>query len=121
MAKFDPATLSTLRTAREIAIRASRPRDRSVIIWVVVLEDDVFVRSVRGPRGLWFAAAKADGRATLEVGDQRLPARVTPVTEPATIDAVSEAFLTKYAASPWAKSIVAPETLPTTLMLGPLA
>jgi len=121
MAQFDPATLSTLRTKREIGIRASRPKDRSVIIWVVVVNDDVFIRSVRGPSGLWFAAAKADGRATLEVGDQRTPVRVTLVTDPATIEAVSQAFLTKYAGSPWAKSIVAPETLPTTLMLSPLA
>ncbi len=91
---------------------------RPVTIWIAVVDDAVFVRSVRGPRGKWNTAARADGRATLEVDGRQLPVKITPpMSDAATLEAVSQAFLTKYTASPYAKSMVAPETLPTTLRL----
>ena len=46
-----------------------------------------------------------------------LPVRVSPVDDPAMVEAVSQAFLAKYATSPYAQSIVTPATLPTTLRL----
>jgi len=64
-------------------------------------------------------AAAADGEAMLEVGGWQIAATVTAVTDASMIDAVSQAFLRKYAGSPYAKSIVAPDTLPTTLRLDP--
>ena len=115
---FDAAILALLRSTREVRIRTARHRNRGVVIWIVVADDAVFVRSVRGARGKWFAAA-ADGQAVLEVGDRQLPVRVIPVSDDATIEAVSQAFLSKYATSPYAQSIVAPDTLPTTLRLDP--
>lgn len=117
---LDPAILSTLRTAKEVRIRTSKHKGRGVIIWVVVVGDTPFVRSVRGPKGQWWEDAAAEGRATLAVGDQQVPVRTLKVTDAATIDAVSQEYLRKYAGSPYAKSIVAPDTLPTTLQLTPL-
>jgi hypothetical protein len=117
---FDAASLASLRSTKEVRIRTTRHKNRGVVIWIVVADDGVFVRSVRGPRGKWFVAAAADGRATLVVGDRQFPVRVTPVADQATIEAVSREFLTKYATSPYAKSIVAPDTLPTTLRLDPM-
>jgi hypothetical protein len=38
-----------------------------------------------------------------------------PVTDPDTVEAVSQAYLSKYASSPYAKAMVAPEVLSTTL------
>ena len=73
---------------------------RGVVIWIVVADGAAFVRSVRGPTGKWFAAAAADGQATLEVGDRQLPVRVVPVADHDTIEAVSRAFLTKYTHQP---------------------
>jgi hypothetical protein len=46
--------------------------------------------------------------------------RVTPVADPATIVDVSQAFLSKYADSPYAQAMVAPEILSTTLRLSPI-
>ena len=83
-------------------------------------DDAAFVRSVRGATGKWFVAAAADEQAMLEVGGQQLPVRVVPVADHDTIEAVSRAFLTKYATSPYAQSIVKPDTLPTTLRLDPM-
>ena len=117
---FDAATLALLRDTKEVRIRTSRHRSRGVVIWIVVADGAAFVRSVRGPAGKWFVAAAADGQATLEVGDRQLPVRVIPVADHDTIEAVSQAFLTKYATSPYAQSIVSPATLSTTLRLDPM-
>ncbi len=116
---FDAAALVSLRDTKEVRIRTARGKGRGVVIWVVVVGDAVFVRSVRGPTGKWFVAASAEGQATIEVGDRQLPVRVAPVADNDTIDAVSRAFLAKYATSPYAQSMVHPDTLPTTLRLDP--
>jgi hypothetical protein len=50
MAKFDADTLRELRDIREVAIRTEKHPATAVIIWVVVADEEVFVRSVRkGP------------------------------------------------------------------------
>lgn len=112
---FDVADLNVLRGRKEVDIRVSRQRPAT--IWIVVVNDAVFVRSVRGPRGKWYLAARAAGEATLIVDQQELAVRVTPVIDTATLEAVSQAFLSKYAASPYAATMVSVETVPTTLRL----
>ena len=44
MAKFDADTLRDLRDLREVAIRTEKHPDSAVVIWVVVADDEVFVR-----------------------------------------------------------------------------
>ena len=115
---FDPAILTALRNDKEVRIRTGG-QTKGVIIWIVAVGDDVFVRSVRGPKGKWNATASATGEATLEIGGRLIPVRATQVTDAAAIDAVSKAYLAKYAGSPYAQAMVAPDTLPTTLRLEP--
>jgi hypothetical protein len=117
---FDPAVVASARDNKEVRIRTARQRSRGVILWIVVANDALYVRSVRGPQGKWFVAATAEGQATLELGDRQVAVRAVPVTDQATIAAVSQAFLSKYATSPYAQSIVRAETLPTTLRLDPM-
>ncbi|HEX4171270.1 MAG TPA: DUF2255 family protein [Acetobacteraceae bacterium] len=116
-ATFDAEQLEMLRSREEVGIRTGPASQRPVTIWIVVVNDVVFVRSVRGPRGKWYLAARAAGEATLVVGQQEFPVRATAVTDPATLDAVSQAFLSKYATSPYAASIVSADAVPTTLRL----
>src|SRR5271154_6835036 len=115
--KFDAASLDYLRTTGEVGIRTVKRPDRAVIIWAVVVGDAAFVRSVRGPSGKWYKSLAADGRGTLEINGRLVPVRAIPVSDPPTIAAVSAEFLRKYATSPYAQSIVKPDTLPTTLRL----
>jgi hypothetical protein len=118
---FDAATLDHLRAAHEIGIRTSNNPDRTIVIWIVVADDAVFVRSFRGKRGRWYNTAAAEGHAVLLIGDRPLPVRAIVVTHPDTIEAVSQAFLTKYAPSPYAGQMVLADTLATTLRLVPTA
>jgi hypothetical protein len=116
---FDQATLGTLRDAREVAIHTSAGPRRGTVIWVVVVGDEAFVRSVRGAGAKWYTAALGDRRATLALDDRRWPVDVTPVADPHVISQVSQAYLAKYATSPYAKSMVRSEILSTTLRLDP--
>jgi hypothetical protein len=117
---FDPAIVASLRDSKEVRIRTPQHKGRGVIIWIVVVDDAAYVRSVRGPAGKWFIAASAEGKATLDLGDRQVSVRVVPVSDQATIAAVSQAFKSKYASSPYAPSIVRDEVLATTLRLDPL-
>lgn len=118
-AAFDPATFVLLRDAQEVTIRSHRHPATGVVIWIVVVDDGVYVRSYRGARGRWYGDVCADPRAMLELAEQHWAVDVVPVADPATIAAVSQAFLGKYAASPHAAEMVRDDVLPTTLRLVP--
>jgi hypothetical protein len=121
---FDPETLSLLDDAEEVYIETSRNVDspeHRTIIWAVVAGDEVFVRSVRGGKGRWYQRISAHPDGALLVGDTRIPFRAAPATDTATVDAVSEAFRSKYEEA-WpgpTAGIVRSEVLPTTLKLSP--
>ena len=95
--------------------------EHRTIIWVVVVEGEVFVRSVRGQRGRWYREISSNPEGALHLEDDRIPVRAASATEGATVDAVSAAFRSKYQQSSPAstEAMVRPETLPTTLKLSP--
>ena len=121
---FDAETLSLLDETREVLIETRRdaasPEHRT-IIWVVVVEGQIFVRSVRGAKGRWYREISSNPEGALHVRDDRIPVRAAPATDEATVDAVSAAFRSKYQRSSPAstEAMVRPETIPTTLKLSP--
>jgi len=119
MATFDAATLGALREVQEVSIRTEEHPENAVVIWVVVAGDEVFVRSFRGAKGRWYRDLATGGPATLEFARRRLAVQAVPANEPAVIERVSGAFLSKYQPSPYAEAMVKAETLPTTLRLDP--
>ena len=121
---FDPEILRLLDRTKEVRIETRRDGDspeHRTIIWVVVVEDEVFVRSVRGAKGRWYREISSNPEGALHVEEDRIPVRAAPATDGATVDAVSAAFRSKYQQSSPAstEAMVRPETLPTTLKLSP--
>ena len=121
---FGTETLRLLDETKEVRIETRRDGDspeHRTIIWVVVVEGEIFVRSVRGQRGRWYREISSNPEGALHVHNDRLPVRAAPATEEATVDAVSAAFRSKYEQSSPAstEAMVRPETLPTTLKLSP--
>ena len=121
---FDAETLRLLDETKEVRIEPRRDGDspeHRTIIWVVVVEGEVFVRSVRGQRGRWYREILSKPEGALHVADDRIPVQAAAATEGATVDAVSAAFRSKYQQSSPAstEAMVRPETLPTTLKLSP--
>jgi hypothetical protein len=119
MANFDADILRELREAKEVAIRTGRHPDIAVVIWVVVAGDTVFVRSFRGAKGRWFRDLAEGGPATLEFGGRRLAVQAAPTADEAAIAQASREYLAKYGSSPYARAMVQPALLPTTLRLDP--
>jgi hypothetical protein len=120
MTRFDADTLRELRDVREVAIRTEKHPKSAVVIWVVVADDEVFVRSVYGTKGRWYRDLAAGGPATLEfAGRRRLAVQAIPVSDAAAVDRASREYLRKYQQSTHAQEMVRSETLPTTLRLEP--
>jgi hypothetical protein len=121
---FDTETLGLLDETEEVHIETRRDEDspeHRTIIWVVVTGGEVFVRSVRGPKGRWFREISSHPEGALHVGDTRIPVRAAPATEEPTVEAVSDALRSKYHGSSPAstEAMLRPDTLPTTLKLSP--
>jgi len=119
MAKFDADTLSDLRDVQEVAIRTEKHPASPVVIWVVVADEEVFVRSVRGSKGRWYRDLATGGPAELEFAGRRLGVQALPAGGADSIARASREYLRKYQSSPYAQSIVRDEVLPTTLRLEP--
>jgi hypothetical protein len=119
MANFDADTLRELRDVQEIAIRTEKHPNSAVVIWVVVADDEIFVRSVQGTKGRWYRDLAAGGPATLEFAGRRLAVQAIPEGDPAAVDRASREYLGKYQPSPYAQAMVKSEILSTTLRLEP--
>lgn len=119
MARFDADRLRDLRDAKEVRISTVKHPGSAVVIWVVVADDAVFVRSFRGAKGRWYRDLAMGGDATLDVAGRQLPVRAIPEREPVAIERVSREYLRKYQPSSYAQAMVQPDTLATTLRLEP--
>jgi hypothetical protein len=119
MAKFDADVLRELRVLPEVAIRTEKHPESAVVIWVVVADDEVFVRSVRGNKGRWYRDLATGGSAILEFAGRRLEVQAFPANGADAIARASREYLTKYQPSPYAQSMVRADVLPTTLRLEP--
>jgi hypothetical protein len=119
MTNFDADTLRALRDVQEVFIRTEKHPKSAIVIWVVVADDEVFVRSWLGPRGRWYKDLAAGGPATLEWAGRRLAVQAIPAGDAAAIARASREFLRKYQPNSHAQEMVRSETLPTTLRLEP--
>src|SRR5713226_629207 len=94
------ADLDRLHTIPEIRIGPNRDDGTSgkpVIVWVVVVDGQPYVRSVRGDQGKWYQQVLRSRRGTLHVDAARLRVVAEPVTDAAQNQKISDAFRAKYA------------------------
>jgi hypothetical protein len=118
--RFDEKALNQLRENKEVRVETSKgDAVHRTIIWVVVDGDDVFIRSVRGPRGRWYRELKDSGKGALIVGRTRIPIRALPAGDDESIERANRALREKYRPGGSLQSMLQPETLPTTLRLEP--
>ncbi len=89
------------------------------IIWPVVRDGVVLIRSYRGAGARWYREALADPAVVLHVDGRRVPARAIPAPEAATITACSAALRAKYRGDPSLGAMLRPDVLDTTLRVEP--
>jgi hypothetical protein len=119
MKTFDADTLRALRDVEEPVIRTEKHPGNAVVIWVVVADDDVFVRSWLGAKGRWYKDLAAGGPATLEFSSHRLAVQAVPASDAASVTRTSAEILRKYRHSSHGQEMVRDEILSTTLRLEP--
>ena len=116
---FPAEALELIEREPEVVIETRSPAGEvhRAIIWIVVDQGEVFVRSVRGERGRWYRELTASGRGRLEVAGRTLDVEAEPAADAESIDRCSEALSRKYAGDPSTRSMLRPHTLATTLRL----
>jgi hypothetical protein len=113
--------LRLLSEAKEVRIETSSSRGpRSTIIWIVVVDGRVYVRSVRAEEGHWYRRALSSPDVAILVAGQRIPFRAVLVEDPEEIDQVTEALRAKYPAGGSLDRMTRDEVLAHTLRLEPV-
>ena len=77
------------------------------------------MRSVNGGRGRWYRELSATNEGVLHIAGEPIPVRALPAVDPASIDRCSRGLRHKYAKDSALRTMLRPETLPTTLKLEP--
>jgi hypothetical protein len=118
---FTADDLELIDRTKLVRIETSRvggPAHRT-IVWVVVDDGDVFVRSAYGPDARWYREATSNPEITLWVDKRSFRAHVTRVIDPDEIARMSAGLERKYAGDPAVRRMNRPELLPLTLRLDP--
>jgi hypothetical protein len=119
---FADEIIEALRKARILGVR-SGAEHRYTGVWVVVVEDRVFVRSWNDKPTGWFQSFKKEPRGTIQAeGLNELPVRGKVVRSARLQDAVTTAFAEKYptkGSRKWVEGFAEPARVLTTLEFVP--
>ncbi len=93
---------------------------KPVIIWVVRLGDDLFVRCVKGREGAWFRGVLMRYEGRIWAGGVEKDVTFVEESDPGINDKIDEAYLTKYSRYPqWVAPMVTPDVRAATIKLVP--
>jgi len=119
--RFPADIVAALRDGKGLRIRAGT-RHRFIGIWVVVVENRVFVRSWSVKTRGWYRAFLTDPRGFVQLGDRTIPVLAVRTRSARLRDAVDRAYLEKYAtpgALKYARDLGSPKSRATTIELRP--
>jgi hypothetical protein len=119
VAEFSGADRELLDGTDEVGIETRV--GRQVPIWIVVVGDDVYIRSVKGVDGRWYQAMLRGTPARLHAGETAWAIASEHVSDANEIERVSDAFRGKYDQR-WPQptaAMVKPSVLGTTLRIWP--
>jgi hypothetical protein len=92
---FPDDVVEALRKAKILGVRSGTAH-RYTGVWVVVVDDRVFVRSWNDKPTGWFQAFKKEPTGTIQVGEVELSIRGKSVRSARIRDAVTAAYAEKY-------------------------
>ena len=115
--------LNKIGTAEELQIAPQR-RDgtlrKPVTIWVVRVDDDLYVRSYKGRSGAWFRAAQASHEGWIRAGGVEKDVTFVDETDSGINNQIDVAYRTKYGRYPeYVAPMVVAEVRSTTIKLVP--
>jgi hypothetical protein len=92
---FAADIVEALRKAKILGVRSGTAH-RYTAVWVVVVDDRVFVRSWNDKPNGWFQAFKKEPTGRIQAGDVELTVRGKPVRSARIRNAVTAAYAEKY-------------------------
>ena len=115
--------LNKIGRAEELRIASLRQDGtlrKPVIIWVVHLGDDLYVRCVNGRDGAWFRGVLTQYEGRIWAGGVEQDVKFIEETDPEINADIDAAYLTKYQHYPqWVAPMVTPEVRMATIKLVP--
>jgi hypothetical protein len=120
--RFSAPVLEALRKARIVGVRSGRDH-RYTGVWVVVIDDRVFVRSWNDDPAGWYRAFRAEPTGRIEVDGREIDIRAKQTRSERLRSAVSAAYAEKYhtkASQKWVRGFAEPERALATLELIPI-
>ena len=93
---------------------------RRVIIWVVRVGDDIYIRCANGREGPWFQGVLTQHAGRIWAGGVEKEVTFVEESDPDINTMIDEAYLTKYRRYPqWVAPMVTPEVRAATLKVVP--
>ncbi|MEU1980347.1 DUF2255 family protein [Nocardia sp. NPDC019395] len=120
MTEWNADDLATIDRDGELRVAAQRPDGSSRtprIVWHVVVDGNLYVRSVRGDAGGWYRGVRHTRTGTIDTGDIR--AEVTFIRDDSRDDAIDRGYHDKYGNSSAVDAITSPAARATTLRVEP--
>ena len=120
--RFPEGIVAALRTGSSLRIKAGTDPHRFIGIWVVVVENRVFVRSWSIKARSWYRTFLRVPRGLIQLGNRTIPVRAVRTRSARLRHAVDRAYVEKYAtpgALKYAKDLGSPKSRATTLELLP--
>ncbi|MCK0115848.1 DUF2255 family protein [Isoptericola sp. S6320L] len=116
MSDWNPDDLATIDADGELRVAAHRTdgtlRDPR-IVWHVVVDGRLYIRSVRGTDGAWYRGVQRTGTGEIDSGSIRC--EVIFVHDDSRDDAIDRAYRDKYGAGEAVRRITAPAARATSL------
>jgi len=123
MAVWTSDELNKIGSAEELRIASVR-RDgtlrKRVIIWVVRVDDNLYIRCVNGRKGAWFRGVQTRHEGRIWAGGVEKDVTFVEETDSEINARIDEAYLTKYQSYPqWVAPMVTPDVRAATIKLVP--
>ena len=123
MSNWTEAELDAIGNAEELLIQSRRTDGtlrNPVIIWVVRVDNNLYVRAVGGPTSPWFKGTQTLHEGHISAGGIDRDVTFAPV-DPSLHPAIDHQYRTKYANQPkeYVDPCLTPKAHATTLMLNP--
>ena len=118
---WDTATARELAGTREVDVVVPAPGrpDARTPIWVVAVDDDLYVRSWKGEDGIWYRRARRHGTGSVIVHGRQHRVRFTATADPGINAHIDEAYRSKYGNSSYTQAMIQPPANSTTMRLDP--
>jgi hypothetical protein len=115
--------LNQIGNAEELQIaslRADGTLRKPVIIWVVRIGDDLYVRSANGRSGSWFRSLQTKSAGHIRAGGVEKEVTFVEETDPQVNNQIDAAYLSKYRRYPqYVSPMVTPDVRAATIKLVP--